>query len=144
MWIDASVAVMQSRIRDRLAQSHIARRPLARRSLFSGQTHRLSIDAGRSSMSTSTVTSKRDNWITVILGAEAEERSALAWSFLCFFCLLLGYYILRSVREAMIAADGRHLVPTVFTSVFFCMLALTPVYGAIVSRFPRRRFLPIV
>ena len=95
-------------------------------------------------MSTSTVTSKRDNWVTVMVGAEAEERVALAWSFLCFFCLLLGYYILRSVREAMIAADGSHLVPTVFTSVFFCMLALMPVYGAIVSRFPRSRFLPIV
>ena len=87
---------------------------------------------------------KRDNWITLVLGAEREERGALAWSFLCFFSLLLGYYILRSVREAMIAADGSHLVPTVFFSVFICMLALTPVYGAIVSRFPRRRFMPIV
>ena len=87
---------------------------------------------------------KRDNWITLILGAEREERSALAWAFLCFFSLLLGYYILRSVREAMIAANGNYFVPTVFTSVFVCMLALTPVYGAIVSRFPRRRFMPIV
>ena len=74
---------------------------------------------------------KRDNWITLVLGAEREERSALAWAFLCFFSLLLGYYILRSVREAMIAADGSHLVPTVFTSVFVCMLLLTPVYGEI-------------
>jgi AAA family ATP:ADP antiporter len=95
-------------------------------------------------MSSDSVTRPRDNWITRVLGADVEERSALAWSFLCFFCLLLGYYILRSVREAMIAADSRHLVPTVFTSVFFCMLALTPVYGAIVSRFPRRKFLPVV
>jgi ATP:ADP antiporter, AAA family len=87
---------------------------------------------------------KRDTWITLVLGAEREERGALAWSFLCFFSLLLGYYILRSVREAMISADGSHLVPTVFTSVFICMLALTPIYGAIVSRFPRRRFMPIV
>src|SRR5262252_3755196 len=95
-------------------------------------------------MNSGTATRARDNWITLVLGADAEERSALAWSFLCFFSLLLGYYILRSVREAMIAADGTHLIPTVFTSVFFCMLALTPVYGAVVSRFPRRRFLPIV
>ena len=95
-------------------------------------------------MKSGTPTRARDNWITLVLGADVEERSALAWSFLCFFSLLLGYYILRSVREAMIAADGTHLIPTVFTSVFFCMLALTPLYGAIVSRFPRRRFLPIV
>ncbi|HZP65270.1 MAG TPA: MFS transporter [Rudaea sp.] len=87
---------------------------------------------------------RRDNWITVLLGADAEERAALAWSFLCFFSLLLGYYILRSVREAMIAADGTRLIPTVFTSVFVCMLALQPLYGMIVSRFPRRQFLPVV
>ena len=61
-----------------------------------------------------TAAAKRDNWITLVVGAEPEERGALAWSFLCFFSLLLGYYILRSVREAMIAADGSHLVPTVF------------------------------
>jgi AAA family ATP:ADP antiporter len=86
----------------------------------------------------------RDGWITLILGADRDERAALFWSFLCFFSLLLGYYVLRSVREAMIAADARRLVPTVFTSVFICMLALQPFYGAIVSRFPRRRFLPVV
>jgi len=95
-------------------------------------------------MSTAGVASKQGNWIRILLGADAEERSALAWSFLCFFSLLLGYYILRSVREAMIAADGRRLIPAVFTSVFICMLVLTPVYGAVVSRFPRRRFLPVV
>jgi AAA family ATP:ADP antiporter len=95
-------------------------------------------------MSSGTATQARDNWITLVLGADKEERSALAWSFLCFFFLLLGYYILRSVREAMIASDARRLVPTVFTSVFVCMLALQPFYGAIVSRFPRRQFLPVV
>ena len=95
-------------------------------------------------MGTTTASPPRERWITLVLGADAEERAALAWAFLCFFSLLLGYYILRSVREAMIAADGRRLIPAVFTSVFICMLALTPVYGAIVSRFPRRRFLPVV
>ena len=84
------------------------------------------------------------SWSQRLLAADAEERVALGWSFLFFFCLLFGYYILRSVREAMISADGTRLIPTVFTSVFFCMLALMPLYGAVVSRFPRRRFLPIV
>lgn len=84
------------------------------------------------------------SWSALLLGADADERSALGWSFLFFFCLLFGYYILRSVREAMIAADGARLIPTVFTSVFFVMLALMPLYGAIVSRFPRRQFLPVV
>jgi AAA family ATP:ADP antiporter len=79
-----------------------------------------------------------------LIDAEPDEFPALAWSFLFFFCLLSGYYVLRSVRDAAIAANGARLIPTVFTSVFFCMLALMPVYGAVVSRYPRRQFLPIV
>lgn len=82
-------------------------------------------------------------WIHRIIGASADELPALAWSFAFFFSLLSGYYVLRGVREAMIAADPR-LIPTVFTSVFVVMLLLMPAYGAIVSRFPRRTFLPIV
>ena len=78
------------------------------------------------------------------LGLRPGEGPALALAFACFFSLLSGYYVLRSVRDAMIAADGTRLIPTVFTSVFVCMLLLTPVYGAVVSRLPRRVFLPLV
>jgi AAA family ATP:ADP antiporter len=89
----------------------------------------------------------------------------LIWAFLYFFCLLSGYYILRPVREAMsssndieaifppgmIAFFAAHGLPlkqftlqVIFTCVFLIMLALQPVYGALVSRFPRRVFLPVV
>jgi AAA family ATP:ADP antiporter len=89
----------------------------------------------------------------------------LIWAFLYFFCLLSGYYILRPVREAMsssndigaifppgmIAFFTAHGLPlkeftlqVIFTCVFLIMLALQPVYGALVSRFPRRVFLPVV
>ncbi|WDS37574.1 MFS transporter [Pseudoxanthomonas sp.] len=89
----------------------------------------------------------------------------LIWAFLYFFCLLSGYYILRPVREAMsssndigaifppgmIAFFAGHGLPlkeftlqVIFTCVFLIMLALQPVYGALVSRFPRRVFLPTV
>lgn len=78
------------------------------------------------------------------LGLRPGEGPALALAFVCFFSLLSGYYVLRSVRDAMIAADGTRLIPTVFTSVFVCMLLLTPLYGAVVSRLPRRVFLPLV
>jgi len=82
----------------------------------------------------------RLGWIDV----SPEELPALAWSFLFFFFQLTGYYVLRSVRDAAIAADGARLISIVFTSVFVCMLALMPLFGAVVSRYPRRRFLPIV
>ncbi|KAB7772185.1 NTP/NDP exchange transporter [Xanthomonas maliensis] len=89
----------------------------------------------------------------------------LAWSFLYFFCLLSGYYVLRPVREAMgasadvatvfpasmIAFFAAHGVPlqdftlqVLFTCTFLIMLLLQPIYGALVSRYPRRVFLPVV
>ena len=36
-----------------------------------------------------------------LLGVERDEVAALAWSFLYFFALLTGYYVLRPVRDAM-------------------------------------------
>ncbi|WP_271679458.1 NTP/NDP exchange transporter [Thermomonas mangrovi] len=104
-------------------------------------------------------------------GRIARFRSALAdsppllWSFLYFFSLLCGYYVLRPVREAMgasadvaavfppamvefFAARGLPLkeltLQVLFTCTFLIMLALQPVYGALVSRYPRRVFLPVV
>ncbi len=89
----------------------------------------------------------------------------LLWSFLYFFCLLTGYYVLRPVREAMGASsDVSALFPpamialfadrgvalkelqlqVLFTCTFLIMLALQPVYGWLVSRWPRRVFLPVV
>ncbi|WP_313442042.1 MFS transporter [Stenotrophomonas sp.] len=99
------------------------------------------------------------------LVAALRESPALWWSFLYFFCLLSGYYVLRPVREAMAAsADLETVFPPaliawfashgialkdfvlqfLFTCVFVIMLALQPVYGWLVSRFPRRVFLPVV
>jgi len=91
-----------------------------------------------------------------------RESPALWWSFLYFFCLLSGYYVLRPVREAMAAsADLETVFPPMliawfashgialkdfvlqflFSCVFVIMLVLQPVYGWLVSRFPRRVFL---
>lgn len=99
------------------------------------------------------------------LTAALRESPALWWSFLYFFCLLSGYYVLRPVREAMAAsADLETVFPPMliawfashgialkdfvlqflFSCVFVIMLVLQPVYGWLVSRFPRRVFLPAV
>ena len=76
-----------------------------------------------------------------LLGVERDEAAALAWSFLYFFSLLTGYYVLRPVRDAM-GATGQ--LQWLFTGTFIAMLLVTPLYGALVSRFPRRVFLPVV
>ncbi len=97
--------------------------------------------------------------------AALAESPPLIWAFLYFFSLLSGYYVLRPVREAMgassdvqaifplamiefFAARGMPLkeftLQVLFTCTFLIMLLLQPVYGALVSRYPRRVFLPVV
>ncbi|MCE4363090.1 NTP/NDP exchange transporter [Xanthomonas hortorum] len=99
------------------------------------------------------------------LSGALRSSPTLAWSFLYFFCLLSGYYVLRPVREAMSAsADVEAIFPAgmiaffaahgmplkdftlqvLFTCTFLIMVLLQPVYGALVSRYPRRVFLPAV
>ncbi len=102
---------------------------------------------------------------TLRLRQALRESPALLWSFLYFFCLLSGYYVLRPVREAMAASsDMQTLFPQplidwfaghgialqdftlqfLFSCVFVIMLVLQPLYGWLVSRYPRRVFLPLV
>ncbi|MEO8011274.1 MAG: MFS transporter [Dokdonella sp.] len=95
-------------------------------------------------MSATTDADEPTGWRAIISGANAQERKALLWSFLFFFSQLFGYYILRSVREALISVDGSALIPRVFTSVFVCMLLLMPLYGALVARVARRHFMPVI
>lgn len=89
----------------------------------------------------------------------------LWWSMLYFFFLLSGYMVLRPVRDAMGASsDAAAVFPQalidwatsrgialedftlqlLFTATFVVMVLLQPLYGALVSRFPRRVFLPAV
>jgi AAA family ATP:ADP antiporter len=41
-------------------------------------------------------------------------------------------------------AGGVRNLPWLFTATFFVMLAVVPVFGAVVARLPRRRFIPLV
>jgi len=74
----------------------------------------------------------------------AGEGRALAWSFAYFFCLLSGYYVLRPLRDEMGVAGGVRNLQWLFSATFVVMLAAVPLYGALVARLPRRRFIPLV
>lgn len=99
------------------------------------------------------------------LRAALAESPPLWWALLYFFCLLCGYYVLRPVRDAMGASSdasavfpafmldwaaargialGEFTLQALFSGTFVVMLLLQPLYGALVSRFPRRVFLPVV
>lgn len=79
-----------------------------------------------------------------VTGARPEEIRAVLWSFAYFFCLLAGYYILRPLRDEMGVAGGVKNLQWLFTATFFTMLAAVPLYGTVVARLPRRRFIPVV
>ena len=79
-----------------------------------------------------------------VVAVKPGETRALLWSFAYFFCLLAGYYVLRPVRDEMGLASGVKNLPWLFTATFFVMLAVVPIYGALVARLPRQRFIPLV
>lgn len=97
--------------------------------------------------------------------AALAESPPLWWALLYFFSLLCGYYVLRPVRDTMGASTdvsavfppallalgerigfpvGAFTLQLLFTATFLAMVLLQPLYGALVSRFPRRVFLPTV
>ncbi|MEP7154710.1 MAG: MFS transporter [Betaproteobacteria bacterium] len=73
-----------------------------------------------------------------------EEWPAFLWSFAYFFFLLCAYYVLRPVRDEMGIQGGIKNLPWLFTGTFVGMLIVTPLFGWISSRWPRRKFLPAV
>ena len=79
-----------------------------------------------------------------IVNVRPGEARALLWSFAYFFCLLAGYYVLRPLRDEMGVAGGVRNLQWLFTATFFVMLAAVPVFGALVARLPRKRFVPVV
>ena len=72
-----------------------------------------------------------------------EERRAVVWAFLYFFAILCGYYTLRPLRDEMGIIGGVKNLKWSFTATFLVMLAVVPLYSAVVARFPRRKIIPI-
>ena len=75
---------------------------------------------------------------------EEGEAPALLWSAFYFFLLLFGFYLLRPVREAIGIARGADKLPWLMTGTLLAMALATPAFAALVSRLPRRRFIPLV
>jgi AAA family ATP:ADP antiporter len=62
-------------------------------------------------------------------------------SALAFFFVMTAYYIIRPVRDQLSGAVGSVELPLFYGAVFVVMLLLTPVFGMLVARFPRRQLL---
>jgi AAA family ATP:ADP antiporter len=85
-----------------------------------------------------------ERWLKRVMPATPQERAAALWSFAYFFALLAGYYVLRPLRDQMGIAGGVKNLPWLFTATFVTLLAAQPLYGVLVARLPRARFIPIV
>ena len=75
---------------------------------------------------------------------QRHEWPAVILAFVYFFCVLAAYYVIRPVRDQLSASVGSVALPIFYGITFAATLALTPLFGALVARYPRRRFVPIV
>lgn len=78
-----------------------------------------------------------------IVAVQDSEIRALLWSCAYFFCVLASYSVLRPLREQMGIKGGTQNLKWLFTGTFVGMLIANPLYAAIVTRYPRRKFIPI-
>src|SRR6186713_31744 len=82
------------------------------------------------------------NLLTVVRAGEARTALLLA---LNVFLILTAYYILKTVREALILGESTAEVKSYLAAGQVGVLAiLVPVYGRLVARFPRIRLINIV
>jgi AAA family ATP:ADP antiporter len=72
------------------------------------------------------------------------EWRAVGWSFAYFFCVLSAYYVMRPVREQLAAAVGSTQLWWFWIATLVATLVLTPLFGWMVSRWPRRVVVPLV
>jgi AAA family ATP:ADP antiporter len=72
------------------------------------------------------------------------EWQAVALSFAYFFCVLAAYYVIRPVREQLSAAVGSTQLPWFYGATFIGTLLLSPLFAALITRWPRRVVVPVV
>jgi AAA family ATP:ADP antiporter len=75
---------------------------------------------------------------------EPGEGQALVWSCAYFFLLLSSYYVIRPLRDEMGLRGTDDALSWLFVGTLAGTVALNPVFGALVRRFPRRVFVPVV
>lgn len=75
---------------------------------------------------------------------EDGEWSVLIWSFLYVFLLFASYYIVRPIREEMGITQGAIHLPGLFLITLAMMPLFHVLFAALVSRYPRRVFVPVL
>ena len=76
-----------------------------------------------------------------VVDVRPEELRALGWSLLYVFAVLSAYYVLRPIRDEMGVHAGVEKLPWLFTGTLIAMIAVNPLFSAVVKRLPRVRFI---
>jgi AAA family ATP:ADP antiporter len=79
-----------------------------------------------------------------VVDVKPNELRALAWSCAYFFCLLASYFVLRPLREEVGISEGTDKLRYLWTFTLLGMVVANPLFSLLVSRFPRKRFIPWV
>jgi ATP:ADP antiporter, AAA family len=81
---------------------------------------------------------------SVRFAPQPAERASLVAAAATYFLLLCGYYMLRSLREAMALEAGSERIPFFFLITLGAMVAILPLYWWVVARVARRRLMVCV
>lgn len=85
-------------------------------------------------------TESRPSVLQTLAGVRRDERGKLLLAALYFFLIMASYFVLRPIRDQMGLAGGVRNLPWLFTGTLTVMLLVSPIFSALVSRLPRRRF----
>jgi AAA family ATP:ADP antiporter len=78
-----------------------------------------------------------------IVAVEEPEIRPMLWAALYYFLLLAAYFVIRPIRDEMGVAGGVRNLPWLFLGTLVGMLLVHPLFTALVSRVPRRLFIPL-
>ena len=76
-----------------------------------------------------------------VVDMRPAELRVLGWAWLYILSVLCSYYIIRPIRDDAGVAGGVEHLPWLFTGTLAGMLAVNPVFAALVRRLPRVRFI---
>ena len=83
-------------------------------------------------------------WLTQITGVRQNERIPLLLGFVCFFCILCSYFLLRPIRDDLGIRIGPERIPELFRMTFLTVLIAVPVFGWLTKTFRRQIFMPAI
>jgi ATP:ADP antiporter, AAA family len=79
-----------------------------------------------------------------VVAIKPGELRSIAWSWLYFFSLLASTFVLRPLRDSMGLNGGADKYPMLFTGTLVAMVVVSPPFALLVTKLPRKRFIPIV